>query len=128
MEERRVELGLRWTDVAERAEMSTEGLRAIRAGETNPLPLTRASIEGALEWERGSVNAILHGEDPLPAVRRSTEAPRPTLSADGGDREAILAEMRALAMRLPDGVREDELDHIATVERRLQREAAQRGA
>lgn len=64
MDGRRKELGLRWADVAERGGITTQTLRGIRAGTRQPRGLTRAAIERALDWEPGSVDAILAGDKP----------------------------------------------------------------
>jgi hypothetical protein len=83
MDERRLQLGLKWTQVAERAGagLSAETLRAIRRGEQAPRPLTRAAIDRALQWAPGSTDRILeHDSDgepePMPdAVQPVTIAP-----------------------------------------------------
>lgn len=72
MEDRRVALGLRWADVANRAGMSTMGLRQVRQGTSEIRALTRRAIEDALEWERGSVTEVLGGGEPKPATRTWT--------------------------------------------------------
>lgn len=70
IEARRVELRLRWTDVAERAELSTETLRQIRKGTNELRPLTRGGIDRAMGWARGrGVDAILAGGEPIVAQR-----------------------------------------------------------
>lgn len=65
MEKRRLELRMKWTQVADRADLSQAGLGAIRRGERSPSPLTRARIEHALQWAPGSVDAIMAGGDPI---------------------------------------------------------------
>jgi len=66
MEERRLDLGLRWNDVAAESGMSVEGLRAMRRDGAVPRALNQRGIEKALRWERGSVKRVLRGEDPVP--------------------------------------------------------------
>lgn len=68
MEERRLDLGLRWNDVAAESGMSVEGLRAMRRDGAVPRPLNQRGIEKALRWERGSIDRILQGEDPVPVA------------------------------------------------------------
>lgn len=64
MDDRRVDLGLRWADVAELAGLTPEGLRGVRRGDGELRGLTKRGIEDALEWERGSVQSILTGGQP----------------------------------------------------------------
>lgn len=71
MEKRRLELRMKWTQVAERADLSQAGLGAIRRGERSPSPLTRARIEHALQWAPGSVDAIMAGGEPANAAQAS---------------------------------------------------------
>jgi hypothetical protein len=85
MDSRRLELGLKWTEVAERAGagVSAETLRAIRRGEQTPRPLTRAAIDRALQWAPGSTDRIIsepEGPDPLPAS--TPPIPSPITIAD----------------------------------------------
>jgi hypothetical protein len=54
-----------WEDVAQEAELTRESLRLIRAG-GNMRPRTKRRIERALQWEKGSVDAILSGSNPTP--------------------------------------------------------------
>lgn len=79
MDDRRIDLRLTWRQVAERAGLSYEAVRALRAGdEGNPDRLTMRKVDGALEWEPGTIEATLSGS-PLPA-----------------DAEAILAELERI--------------------------------
>lgn len=67
MDDRRADLRLRWKDVAARAGLTTEGLLGVRKGTGEIRPLTKRGIEDALDWEAGSIDAILAGGEP--AVR-----------------------------------------------------------
>lgn len=95
MERRRLELRMKWTQVAERADLSQAGLGAIRRGERSPSPLTKARIEHAFEWTPGSVDAIQAGGEPTPA--------------GGGESQAVL-ELLAEHRNLTDSLAE--LDSI----------------
>lgn len=64
MNERRVELGLRWATVAELAGITAPTLGAFRKGSNPPSDLTKRGVEKALEWQAGSIDAILLGGDP----------------------------------------------------------------
>lgn len=66
MDARRVDLRMTWREVAETAELSLAGLSAIRRGERQPSTLTVRRIEDALQWEHGSIQAVLDGGDPTP--------------------------------------------------------------
>ncbi|MER5420398.1 hypothetical protein [Streptosporangium roseum] len=65
-----MELGLTWNEVADRADLTKEGLRTVRQGNRKMMPLTKRGIETALRWQPGSVDATLGGGEPvkLPAV------------------------------------------------------------
>jgi hypothetical protein len=86
MNRRRVELGLRWKDVASEAGLSYESLRAVRAGSYGMMrDLTAAGIERGLRWAPGSVKAILAGGQPthveaVPAARGVEEIDTETIS------------------------------------------------
>lgn len=68
MERRRVELRMSWRDVSTAAGMSYEGLRAIRKGDRHPNPVTKGRVEDALQWTPGSVDAVMAGGEPAPAL------------------------------------------------------------
>lgn len=84
MDRRRLELGLKWRDVARIGNISYEAVRAARAGEGRPSDLTQSGIERALQWRPGSVAAIMDDGKPTPSESdrlqrtpedRSTERP-----------------------------------------------------
>ncbi|MER7213530.1 MULTISPECIES: hypothetical protein [Streptosporangium] len=83
MDERRVQLGLTWNQVADRANLTKEGLRTVRTGTRKIMPLTKGGIEVALAWQQGSVDAILAGGTPeeVPPSARAPEAPADNLAA-----------------------------------------------
>ena len=71
MEDRRLELGLRWQDVVDAAtaagfKVSLKALHSVRTGTAGLRPLTQRGIEAGLRWEPGSVQAIEDGGDPVP--------------------------------------------------------------
>jgi len=73
--DRRTALGMTQTEVSERGGPSVETLRAIennRAGRLSPR--MRRALERALEWEPGSVDAILAGDLATPLQAKSSEA------------------------------------------------------
>lgn len=73
MNERRLDLDMKWNDLAEAAGIKPESLRAIRRGDHGPSDLTARRLDDALRWQRGSVKRILDdaGEPtPLPELRR----------------------------------------------------------
>lgn len=78
MDERRKELRLRWSKVAQIAGMSTPNLLRIRKGQIGISWDAADGIEDALLWERGSVEAaVLRGEKPVP---RDQEVESPSLA------------------------------------------------
>lgn len=94
MEERRLDLELTWREVALRAGLSYESVRALRAGdEGNPQPLTLRKIDKGLEWRPGSSRRILYeGGDPedvlSPEERRTLERYARPVSAPEGERRS----------------------------------------
>ena len=67
MEERRLELGLTWREVADRAGLSYEAIRNLRTGPGGMRALSMRRLDAALEWRAGSVQALLAGGDAGPA-------------------------------------------------------------
>jgi|GEM_PF-6827586 len=101
MEQRRLELRLRWNQVAERAGMSVAHLSRIRKGEAPPSPLAAASIETALQWPAGTVRDILResGDDlesasPSAAPTAPVEQP-----AELTPRETVMDDIMAAAWK-----------------------------
>lgn len=64
MDARRLELGMSWIQLAERAGISDVSLRNFRKGRGTPNALSKRRLETGLRWEPGSVDAILAGGDP----------------------------------------------------------------
>lgn len=98
MDRRRLELRLKWTQVADRADLSQAGLGAIRRGERSPSALTKARIEHALEWAPGSVDAILAGDGPASASAGVSQAVL-ELQAEHEHLTGSLAELEELGAR-----------------------------
>lgn len=69
---RRLDLDMTWRDVERAASLSYEGLRGIRRGDRNPSALTARHLEDALQWEHGSVEAVLDGGEPTPMSKDNT--------------------------------------------------------
>ncbi|OSZ56283.1 hypothetical protein OQI_33860 [Streptomyces pharetrae CZA14] len=113
MNQRRLELGLQWRDLAAAAGISYEALRSIRRGVSAPADLTARKLDDALQWEPGSVRATLAGG--TPALRQSdptTPAPvAPTLTPG----EALRRMIRASAREL--GATRDDVDEAFTLAR-----------
>lgn len=68
MEERCLDLGLTWRDVARRSGLSYESIRALRAGPGRIRRLSARKIDRAFEWRPGSVESILNGGEPTPSA------------------------------------------------------------
>jgi transcriptional regulator with XRE-family HTH domain len=84
MDDRRAELGrterrLTWERVADRAGLSVALLRNIRAGTAPITKDSKIGIERALDWARGSVDAILAGGEPSPLDEPTRESGPVTL-------------------------------------------------
>src|SRR5690606_40483070 len=87
IDKRRLELGLRWKGIAERAGITHQTLLQLRKGE--PVSdLTVARTEQALQWQNGSIQRILEGGDPLPAPSdEKQESTKRTVVSDAPVRE-----------------------------------------
>jgi len=91
MEERRLELGLRWQDVVDAAiaagfKLSLKALHSARAGTAGVRPLTQRAIEAGLQWEHGSFQRSLDGGGPVPlAAAPAVAEPEPESPADDAD-------------------------------------------
>lgn len=65
MDAQRAELGIKWSDVAKRADMSVKTLERFRNGKLSAYSRGNIrAIERALGWERGSIDAIRNGGEP----------------------------------------------------------------
>ena len=64
MDARRLDLDMNWRDVAQRAGISYEAIRALRSGPGGIRSLTARKIDRALQWKPGSLERILDGGDP----------------------------------------------------------------
>ncbi len=63
MDQRRLELGLRWKQVTTRADITHQTLLQLRKG-AEVSDLTVANVERALEWQPGSIERIRSGREP----------------------------------------------------------------
>ncbi|MFI1002030.1 helix-turn-helix domain-containing protein [Streptomyces galbus] len=116
MNERRLALHRTWREVAEAARITYEALRAIRRGDSKPTQLTARGLDGALDWEAGSVLKVLAGGQPTPLADENSTAE--------DESPALTAEL-ALAQRLLAAtVREMDLtpEEADEVWRRVRRE------
>ncbi|MEU5111672.1 helix-turn-helix transcriptional regulator [Streptomyces longwoodensis] len=116
MNERRLALHRTWREVAEAARITYEALRAIRRGDSKPTQLTARGLDGALDWEAGSVLKVLAGGQPTPVADETSTAE--------DESPALTAEL-ALAQRLLAAtVREMDLtpEEADEVWRRVRRE------
>lgn len=66
MNDQRLELRLRWVEVARRARMSVQNLSLIRKGKIDITDLAAANLEEAFEWDRGRIKDILQDGDSAP--------------------------------------------------------------
>lgn len=66
MNERRLELGLTWRQVATAGDISYETLRAARRGDADIPIMTLRAIDRGLLWTTGSARAVLDGGEPTP--------------------------------------------------------------
>ncbi|OBJ84737.1 helix-turn-helix domain-containing protein [Mycobacterium asiaticum] len=97
---RRKQLGLTQADVYAQGGPSTETLRALENNRAGRLTVKlRRALERALQWEAGSVDAILDGRPPRPLD--DTDAPgRPAERPGGPPSTTATQERFAMAERL----------------------------
>jgi transcriptional regulator with XRE-family HTH domain len=103
---RRIELGLSQSEAARRAGVSRPAWIAWE-NDTRPQDQNYATIERTLEWERGSITAVLAGREPVARQgERTPPAPPPRISPadwarwDPLDQEMILNALRVARARL----------------------------
>lgn len=114
MNQRRLELGLQWRDLATAAGISYEALRAIRRGTSRPADLTARKLEEALQWEPGGVRAVLAGQAPV--VREPDAEGSPTHAPGMSPGEALRHVISASAQKL--GLGADDLEDVFQAVRR----------
>lgn len=95
MNDARLDLGIQWQDVAERAGIGISSLHRFRHGIGPRTPESTRKIERVFGWPRGYLDAIAAGEEPPPIDIFAAAEPNP---AD--DPAAELAELRAEARHL----------------------------
>ncbi|WP_228915986.1 hypothetical protein [Streptomyces sp. DH20] len=93
IERRIAALALEYAEVCRRADISDETLGKIRKG-MKARGSTYLKLERALEWEQGSIAAILEGGEPTLRAdgERSEDAGRPAEGESGLTRELALAQ------------------------------------
>ncbi|MFD9445475.1 hypothetical protein ACFWBR_42480 [Streptomyces sp. NPDC060006] len=119
LERRIAELALEYAEVCRRAEISDETLIKIRKGH-KPRGSTYRKLERALEWQQGSIAAILAGEEPVAITPRASSPGSPTPPAEQtstlSPAEALRRVVRSSAQEL--GVTGDDLDEVFEAVRR----------
>jgi transcriptional regulator with XRE-family HTH domain len=78
MNERRVELRMKWDEIASEAGITPAYLRKIRTGEVRASDLTTARLEDVLKWQPGTIDALESGQRPPSATRREATPPAGT--------------------------------------------------
>lgn len=120
MAARRLELGIRtWKDLAARAGVSYETVRALKSG-TVIRQDSLYAIERALCWRPGSVQRIREGGEPIPGVATASaglgglaaHATGRGSSSDEEWRERIIAEGLAEARKVLDGMDRDDAEQL----------------
>ena len=113
IERRITELALEYAEVCRRATISDETLMKIRKG-ASARGSTYRKLEQALQWEQGSIAAILSGGEPTPIEMRDAEQPSqesaPRREPGLSPAEALRLVVRASAREL--GVTPEDLDEV----------------
>jgi transcriptional regulator with XRE-family HTH domain len=95
---RREQLHLTQVDVVQRGGPSVATLTAVENNRAGRLSKRlRLALEKAIEWEPGSVDAVLSGQDPRAAAASKVPGPTPAPSADA---EILAAQRFAVGQRL----------------------------
>ena len=95
---RRKQLKLTQTDVAERGGLSVATVRAVETNRSGRLSRRlRRALERAIEWQDGSIDAVLDGSAPRVITAPGAAAATPPVS---GDTARAAAERFAVAQRL----------------------------
>lgn len=123
MDRRRVELRLKWNQVAQRANMSIGHLHRIRNNEAPLSDLAKASLEAALELPRGAIDAILAQPDASSQSSPEFQPPTSPAEADEMGVAQILAILRTQQreleeLRTRDAKRQQEMAEISEELRR----------
>lgn len=103
MDARRIDLGLRWQQVAARAHMSVGNLSRIRNGSITLTQLAAAAIERALEWPRGTIDAYLRDE----GVEVRADGFADIAPPEEGARIGLGASYDETIKRLPEAMRRE---------------------
>ena len=111
VESRITELGLEYTEVAQRAGFSVETLSKIRGGRVNIKPITYSKLERALLWTHGSVSAVRVGGEPVPIEAPTEQAP-PEPAAGDPARDPRVAAMLTILDELPMRLRLEVLQQL----------------
>jgi transcriptional regulator with XRE-family HTH domain len=104
---RRKALGLTQPQVAERGDVSVELVRRVETNRSGELRASKIEgLERALEWEPGSIRAVLGGgaptvvhrvpDEPATTERSADDAPMTARSSEAGDRFALAHHVLAL--------------------------------
>ncbi|GAA0637935.1 hypothetical protein GCM10010174_69700 [Kutzneria viridogrisea] len=105
MNDRRLELGLYWTDVAKRAGMTAQNLLRIRNGEIGLTPLSKRAIDRAMSWEPGrGVDHVLNAMRPV-----ATGVDVPAFAVAPGDG---IEELLATWKQVRDTLGEEQADRF----------------
>ncbi len=124
MDQRRLELGLRWQDVAEAGGVSLKALHSARTGNASIRPLTQQAIENGLRWEHGSIQCVMDDGDPIPLravtgveLADATEQDREPPADPGTDvtTAVVLAAINPLERQIWDEVHRHPEGSAATV-------------
>jgi hypothetical protein len=75
MEARRIDLGMTWVEISERAGYSTHHVWCIRKGKARINVDAKVKIERAMSWPAGTVDAILTGAQINPKTLSSDHRP-----------------------------------------------------
>lgn len=129
MDDRRVQLGLTWRQVASLGLISYETLRAARKGKGDIASLTRAAIEKGLRWAPGSVSAVLDGGVPTLAVEIPAQAYEAAVAAEQARLvNATMGELLKTRQFILELRGVDDADRFLRDALQLQRDAQERQA
>lgn len=96
LERRCDQLDMTWTELAAVSGVSEVTLRALRRGDNKPSARTKRRLEDALQWERGSIQAILEGGEAIPLADQPDGRRRESTDEIVAENRAGLAEISAV--------------------------------
>lgn len=102
MNERRVELRMKWDEIATEAQITPAYLRKIRTGEVRASDLTTARLEDVLKWPPGTIDALESGQRPPRPTQQETPPPAGPKRSGAPTAKTLAEVLVERGLRTPD--------------------------